>query len=266
MKLQNALKQAKEAALEAGKRLVHYYHYTYQLTHKDQEKEQPLTSADTEANEILESYLREPSYGWLSEESLEDLSRLDKEWVWIIDPMDGTKEFIHHVPEFGVSIGLVQNGVPRLGVFYNPIREELFWGCQGEGVFLGEERVFLKKPPSTLSQAQVLISRSEHQKKKFEKFLPTDFEQIPWGSVAYKLALVSAGKADATFTLQPRNEWDIAAGAFFLQENGAYFKDSLGKSLLFNKKNTLKSGLIASVPALSQSLISCIQERTPPIS
>jgi 3'-phosphoadenosine 5'-phosphosulfate (PAPS) 3'-phosphatase len=60
MKLQNALKQAKEAALEAGKRLVHYYHYTYQLTHKDQEKEQPLTSADTEANEILESYLREP--------------------------------------------------------------------------------------------------------------------------------------------------------------------------------------------------------------
>ena len=121
--------------------IMHYYKTKLDVTHKSPNN--PVTKADYEANEKIKEILtlKYPDFGWLSEETKDSSERLKKEYVWIIDPIDGTKEFIEGIPNFSISIGLVQNGIPILGVLYNPASEELFYAKKNQGSFYNDKLV-----------------------------------------------------------------------------------------------------------------------------
>ena len=134
--MRSELNIAKEAALEAGSVILNYYKADYEI--KDKGYHNPVTTADHEADSRLKEILMgaRPEYGWLSEESVDSAERLRKERVWIVDPLDGTKEFIEGVPNFVVSVALVENGVSIVGVLFNPVTGEIFTASQGEGAQL----------------------------------------------------------------------------------------------------------------------------------
>ena len=206
--------------------------------------EDPVTTADLRADSILRKGLTEdfPGTGWLSEETRDDYSRLDKKLVWIVDPIDGTKEFVSGIPEYAVSVALVEHGQPVLAAVYNPATEELFAAASGQGAWLNGEAINAEH--ALTAKPVLLASRSEIQRGEFVPFEP--FARIrPCGSIAYKLALVAAGMADATFSLGPKNEWDIAAGVLIVSESGGNATNRNETPFIFNQRTTLVDGIVA---------------------
>jgi myo-inositol-1(or 4)-monophosphatase len=251
--LARELDAARGAALAAGEILKrHWRERGYEVNQKS--KDNPVTTADFEADRKLKEVLHGgfPDYGWLSEETADDGVRLGRERVWIVDPLDGTKEFIKGVPEFVVAIALVERGAPILGVTYNPIKHELFTAAQGMGCHLDGAPVRVTSI-SSLAQATVLASRSETSRGEWKAY-EGGMKVNPIGSVAYKLALVAAGRADATFTRSPKSEWDIASGAALIIEAGGRVTDSDGKDLRFNQRSVKVKGMIASNGLLHDQL------------
>lgn len=204
----------------------------------------PVTAADTELDKVLRDCLCEDTDGWLSEETVDDLTRLDKPRVWVVDPLDGTREFIQGIDEWCISIGLVEQSRVVAAGIYNPARDQLFLGSKDSGVTLNGRSVTVSKC-TTMGGAKILASRSEVKRGEWERFRDAPFTIIPCGSVAYKLAQVSAGLADATFTLVPKNEWDVAAGTLLVEAAGGKVVDKQGRPLSFNRNNTLFGGVIA---------------------
>lgn len=204
----------------------------------------PVTEADRAIDAVLRRNLLGDGEGWLSEETADNPSRLNKKRVWIVDPLDGTREFVQGLPEFCVSIGFVENGKPVAGGIYNPATKETFIGAVDIGV------LYNGKPAGTsqrtaLDGALILASRSEVKRGEWKQFENAPFKVRPVGSVAYKMALVSAGLADATFTLTPKNEWDVAAGAALVLSAGGFVSTLEGSSLRCNNRSPLISGLLA---------------------
>jgi myo-inositol-1(or 4)-monophosphatase len=243
--LENELRAAREAALAAGEILRrHWRDHEYKIDSKGHNN--PVTTADFEADDELKTSLRGqfPHYGWLSEETADDGDRLKRERVWIVDPLDGTKEFIKGVPEFVVAIALAEAGVPVLGVTYNPIKEELFWAARGMGCYM-DGRPVQVTTTRTIEHARVLASRSETSRGEWRAY-EGKIVVRPIGSVAYKLALVAAGLADATFTRTAKSEWDVASGAALIIEAGGHITDIDGSELRFNKPSVKLKGFVAS--------------------
>jgi myo-inositol-1(or 4)-monophosphatase len=218
----------------------------------------PVTEADRALDAVLRKELLREGEGWLSEESVDDPIRLKHSRVWVVDPLDGTREFVKGIPEFCCSIGFVENGRPVAGGIYNPATNETFLGSVGSGV------TYNGKPaqPSqrkTLDGALVLASRSEVKRGEWKPFENASFKIRPMGSVAYKLALVSAGLADITFTLTPKNEWDVVAGAALVQSAGGFVSTLEKTNLTANRRDPLLSGLLASGPFLKDELLALVE-------
>jgi myo-inositol-1(or 4)-monophosphatase len=224
--------------------------------HKD--NYDPVTIADFEVDSLLKETLLSsfPDDGWLSEETRDNPKRLPKKRVWIVDPIDGTKEFVQQIPEYSVSVALVDDGQPVVGMVYNPSRDEIFTAIKGQGAWLNGEPI--KVIPELNGQPSILASRSEIKRGEFESFEPLS-EVIPTGSIAYKLALVAAGRADSTFSLGPKNEWDIAAGVLLVQEAGGYVSDKFDRSFTFNQANTLVDSIVATSAASKEVIYSLIK-------
>jgi myo-inositol-1(or 4)-monophosphatase len=248
---------AVDAARAAGAIVRRWFEGAY--TVRDKANKSPVTEADIEANQCIQSAIQRafPDDGWLSEENRDSEARLSRARVWIIDPLDGTKEFINHIPEFCVCIGLVEDGVPVLGVEYNPVREELFVGARGAGVTLNGAPVRVSTQPD-LAAARILTSRSETDRGEWDEFR-SELRLELTGSVAYKLALIAAGNGDATFSLTPKNEWDICAGAALLTEAGGRITDRHGQPLRFNQRDTRLPGIIASNAALYDPIVELLR-------
>lgn len=221
----------------------------------------PVTEADRAANRALRAALLRDGEGWLSEESVDDLSRLEKQQVWVVDPIDGTREFVSGIPEWCISVAYVENGRAVAGGVCNPMTREVFLGALGEGVKLNGVSVCASQCPN-LEGAVVLASRSEMKRGDWECYRDAPFETRPMGSVAYKLALVAAGMADATWTAFPKNEWDIAAGAALVAAAGGFVRNLDGSELRFNNPSPLFPGLLACSPRLDLKLNSWLRERT----
>jgi myo-inositol-1(or 4)-monophosphatase len=224
----------------------------------------PVTAADHAVDAVLrKNLLRDPEEGWLSEETVDDFTRLEKTRVWVVDPLDGTREFVAGIPEFCISIALVENGIPVAGGICNPATQETFIGSLETGV------TYNGKPagPSQrakLEGALVLASRSEVKRGEWKQFQGTALNVKAMGSVAYKLALVSAGLADMTFTLTPKNEWDVAAGAALVMAAGGHVQTLENTPLRCNRKNPLLSGLIACAPQLRDELVLLLSDHLQP--
>ena len=244
--MKNELKSAIDAAKEAGAIIMKYYKSKYEI--RDKSYHNPVTTADHAADTYLKNKLTKtyPEYGWLSEETVDTKSRLDKNRTWVVDTLDGTKEFIEGVDHFVVSVALVEKGEPIVGVLYNPASDELFSAAKGDGAFLDGERLSCSTK-TDFKKMVILNSRSETRNGLWEPYASDFQEQRPIGSVAYKLGLTSAAKADIFSSLRPKNEWDICAGHCILREAGGEMVNLEGKSLTYNNETTLITpGLIAS--------------------
>jgi myo-inositol-1(or 4)-monophosphatase len=217
----------------------------------------PVTEADHAIDAALRLHLLREGEGWLSEESVDDRLRLAKERVWVVDPLDGTREFVQGIPEFCVSIGFVEKGRPVAGGIYNPATKETFLGAVDCGVTYNGKPVTATER-SSLKGSIVLASRSEVKRGEWKAFQGASFEVRAMGSVAYKLALVSAGLADITFTLTPKNEWDVMAGAALVQSAGGFVCTLENTRLTANNSNPLISGLLAGGRYLKTDLLSVL--------
>jgi myo-inositol-1(or 4)-monophosphatase len=230
-------------ALAAGKAIMAFYQDSFSV--RDKTPDNPVTDADLAADALLRDQLRRllPEAGWLSEETADSPQRLQRDLVWVVDPLDGTKEFVLGIPEFAVSIALVEETTPRLAVVHNPVSGELYSANKGYGAFL-DGRPIAVTATNELTLARVDASRSERGRGEFEPFdglvtLKT------MGSIAYKLARVAAGRADATWSRGPKNEWDICAGALLVEEAGGRCTDLDGLPFRFNRAVPRVSGIIA---------------------
>jgi myo-inositol-1(or 4)-monophosphatase len=218
------------------------------------ERGDPVTDADHAANRVLLDLLPANGEGWLSEESADDPVRLDRNRVWVVDPIDGTREFVQGIPEWCISIGLVESGVPVAGGILNPATGELVLGALEEGVtYNGMPTSVLDT--DDLTQATVLASRSETRRGEWERFEKAQFQVEPCGSVAYKLALVASGRADATFTLVPKSEWDVAAGTALVRAAGGRVTLADGSEPRFNQVRPRFPNLVAAGPRMSAALL-----------
>jgi myo-inositol-1(or 4)-monophosphatase len=213
----------------------------------------PVTEADRAVDRVLKEVLLGPAEGWLSEETVDDLGRLEHRCVWIVDPIDGTREFVAGVPEWAVSIGYVEDGKAVAGGICNPQTGETFVGAVGQGVVYNGSAV-VPNPRTDLQDALVLASRSEVKRDEWERYRGMPFQFKAVGSVAYKLARVAAGLADATWTLQPKNEWDVAAGVALMNAGGGKAYLPSGIPRVFNEKNPRLPGLIAHSEKLTRAV------------
>lgn len=209
----------------------------------------PVTEADVLLDGILKDILLQDGEGWLSEETTDDPSRLDKKCVWIVDPLDGTREFIKGIPEWCVSIGYVVNGRPEAAGICSPTAGQTFLGTRQAGVTLNGKPAKVTDRRDFVG-ATVLASNSEIHRGEWKQFEAEPFKIVPMGSVAYKMARVAAGLDDATFTLVPKNEWDVAAGWLLVEAAGGKVLDKNAKVRQFNQQNPLLPGLLAANPAI----------------
>jgi myo-inositol-1(or 4)-monophosphatase len=255
------LEVACDAARQAGRIVCEVYERPFEVQQKSHDN--PVTEADLRANDCIHDCIRAafPDDGWLSEETADSRDRLDRRRAWIVDPLDGTKEFTQHIPEFCICIALVDAGEPVVGVSYNPVTDELFAAARGGGLTVNGVAA---RPTTTsnVAQARVLASRSEDKRGEWDAYKPRMQVELT-GSVAFKLALIAAGRADATFSLTPKHEWDICSGAALILEGGGRITDCYGAPLRFNQPKPLLPGLIASNAALFDSLRAVIADVEP---
>lgn len=225
----------------------------------------PVTEADRAVDTLLRANLLRDGEGWLSEESADDISRLEKSRVWVVDPLDGTREFVAGIPEFCVSIGFVENGRPVAGGICNPATKETIIGSIDSGVLYNGQPAHASQR-TNLQGAVILASRSEVQRGEWQPFQGGEYQIRPMGSVAYKLGLVAAGKADVTFTLTPKNEWDVAAGCALVESAGGFIATLDKRPLRCNNRNPLLSGLMASSAKLREPLLQALEGHLPPLT
>jgi myo-inositol-1(or 4)-monophosphatase len=211
---------------------------------RKEDRGDPVTAADEAADRVLREILPQPGEGWLSEESVDDPARLSCDRVWVVDPIDGTREFIQGIPEWCISIGLLEEGVPVAGGILNPATDELVLGSLDAGVTLNGRPVSVTEP-ALEGPIHVLASRSETRRGEWERFENGRFDVRPCGSVAYKLGLVAAGLADATWTLVGKSEWDVVAGTALVRAAGGVVCLADGSEPSFNKPRPVFPNYVA---------------------
>jgi myo-inositol-1(or 4)-monophosphatase len=220
-----------------------------EVASRHKQGDDPVTEADTTVDTLLREFLPRNGDGWLSEETRDDHVRLERRRVWVVDPLDGTREFVTGIPEWCVSIGLVVDGEPVAGGICNPVTGETIVGARGLGVTLNGHPAGVSARP-TLEGARVVASRSEVKRGEWQGYREDLFEILPVGSVAYKLGLVAAGLVDATWTLTPKHEWDVAAGVALVLAAGGAIVTGAPEETRFNRPKPLLTRLLAANPAL----------------
>jgi myo-inositol-1(or 4)-monophosphatase len=219
----------------------------------------PVTEADLAVNDLLESMLRQarPDYGWLSEETEDSDTRLSRERVFIIDPIDGTRSFVEGSSTWAHSIAVAENGQITAAVVFLPLRDKLYAAALGTGTTLNGVPV-RTAAPRTITQARVLTTRPVLKPENWVNQSVPPFQRSYRPSLAYRLALVAEGRFDAMITLRASWEWDIAAGALLVSEAGGRITDQTGALLKFNKTNPWHDGVTAGEADCHKALIDAL--------
>jgi 3'(2'), 5'-bisphosphate nucleotidase len=232
------LEAAKELGVRAGAILLQ--HYSRPQVHW-KGPGNPVTKADRSASAFLVRELKGmfPGDGILSEEEPDDADRLSRSRVWIIDPLDGTMEFIHHLDEFAVMIGLSVDGKASIGVVYQPVKEKLYYAAAGSGAFLlqdGTTRLLrVSREPDPLAMTMAL-SRSHHSSDValIQRELGIT-HTLSSGSMGLKVGLICEGRAHLYLqTSGHTSQWDACAPDILLHESGGRMTDLLNAPLRYN--------------------------------
>jgi 3'(2'), 5'-bisphosphate nucleotidase len=238
------LRPALSVAISAGRCILEIYESGFKVEQKDDHT--PLTEADMAAHDIIESGLAklDPAIPILSEESADIPFSERQQWrqYWLVDPLDGTREFIKRNGEFCVNIALIKDQEPVLGIIYAPVLGVYYHACRGEGAF---KREAMNEPvrihTRRRGQGPVMVAGSRsHRGDSLKRFLANlgPYELIPMGS-AVKSCLVAEGKADVYARLGPTSEWDTAAAQCIIEEAGGRLTDTRMRPLRYNTKENL---------------------------
>ena len=228
-----------KAAQEASNVILDIYQKDYNISTKTDNS--PVTDADLESNKIINKILSNTKYSILSEEDVDDQSRLSKDMIWIVDPLDGTSDFIDKTGEFTIMIALIQNKKPILGVIAWPTEKTLFVAQKNCGAFRYSndkwDKISVTKIEN-LSKCRTIGSRhhlSDKEKEFIKKIGIKDFSSI--GS-SLKVGKISSGEAEVYITTTNKmKEWDTAASYCIITEAGGKMTDMLGNELTYNNKN-----------------------------
>jgi len=216
----------------------------------------PVTAVDLAVNAFLDRELKAllPGSAWLSEESEDDLGRLAARFVWIVDPIDGTKQLVAGIPEVAISIGLVAAGRVVAAAVANPMTGESgVWVDDAPPLFSGLER---RPLPPSLETATAIVSRSEAAEGALVGVKSVVGSIRPVGSVAYKLLRVAAGADALTFSVRPKSEWDVCAGVGLILAAGGCYLRFDGRPVTFNQEEPrISSGAVAGPERLASPLL-----------
>lgn len=215
----------------------------------------PVCDIDLEVNAYLRERLTaiDPEAGWLSEETLDDTDRIERRRLWVVDPIDGTRDYLRDRPGWCVSVALVEDRVPVLGVLAAPVRGELWTAARGRGSARNGE-VLRVSPRSGLPGARVPAD----QLPKVDRDLVAVAKP---NSIALRIAMVAAGAADLLATLRWGFEWDIAAAALIAEEAGATVSGALGQPLAFNTASGEAFGVLVATPGIHAAAVERLRER-----
>jgi 3'(2'), 5'-bisphosphate nucleotidase len=258
------LEFASKVAQEAATIVNTFYVGSSEVRYKSDRS--PVTEADRSANQHIVTRVRAmfPDDGVLSEESKDDLSRLDKERVWIIDPLDGTKEFIARNGEFSIMIGLSVRGEAVMGVIMQPETGLLYVGAQGLGAYLqeGDERIPLAVSDTDRTNQMILVSSRSHRQQITDKMRSTmriTSERVS-GSVGLKVGLIARQLADLYLHPSPGcKEWDLCAPQALLEAAGGRITDCWGNPIWYNKRDVrAHNGLVASNGAIHELVVDTV--------
>lgn len=242
-----------ETIIRAGERAGEYFRKDITIETKPDGSK--VSVADYAVNDLLKAELTayDPRIAWLSEESEVSDERLDARHIWIVDPIDGTHSFLKGDKDWTIVAALIEEGEPILGAVYNPVQQELYMAEKGSGATLNGTPISVTDTEN-LKDTKIIASKSQ-----FERVFSNDHERPNrfWRcSMAYRIALVAAGKADATISMSPKNDWDIAAAHIILDEAGGRMSTQKGISISYNKPKLRHSGVLASNSPIYKPLIS----------
>ncbi len=262
--MEKELETAKRLGREAGGILLEYYKNAIQVQWKGHDD--PVTAADHAANEMLVRELNRhfPDDAILSEELPDDLVRMDKDRVWMVDPLDGTKQFIEHIGEFAVMIGLAVEGEAKLGVVYHPSVDRMFYAAPGIGAFVEEKWTTKRLHVPVINDAAKMVaamSRSHHSPtvdRICERLGVTG--RIRHGSVGLKFGLIAEGRAHLYVHLGSRtNQWDTCGPEAILREAGGMITDITGAPMRYNRSDVHNlKGIVASNGTIHDRIIDTI--------
>ena len=228
-----------KAAIKAGNAILEIYQKDYKTSTKNDNS--PITDADLKSNEVIKEILSQTKHWILSEEDKDDLQRITQETIWIVDPLDGTSDFIDKTGEFTVMISLIKNKKPILGVIGWPTENTLFVAQKGSGAFRFSNEKWEKISVTKISEVpkcRTVGSRhhlSDKEKSFIKKLGIEDFTSI--GS-SLKVGKISSGEAEAYITTTNKmKEWDSAASYCIISEAGGKMTDMLGNDLTYNNKD-----------------------------
>ncbi|MBV7257635.1 3'(2'),5'-bisphosphate nucleotidase CysQ [Pacificimonas sp. WHA3] len=205
----------------------------------------PVTEADVAIDGLLSRRLlsRRPDYGWLSEERADDLTRLNRDRAFLVDPIDGTRDYVRGRSGWCISIAVIDGGIPTVGLLYAPVPNLLYTARLGKGAYRNGERISVSGK-AELSGARLPLDADTFRSKYWQG--PPCAPVAKPNSIALRMARVAEGEADAMFDGRPSRELDIAAAALIVMEAGGIVTDSKGAAPSFNKPVARNLNLVAS--------------------
>ncbi len=221
----------------------------------------PVTDADLAVDALLRRELLKarPHYAWLSEETPDDLVRLNAGRVFIVDPIDGTAAYVKGKPWFAVSVAVVQAGRPVAGVVFAPALDEFYAAVEGGGASCNGEAI-QASGACRLEDCAMLAPDNAFEGRRWAQPWPA-MRVGQRSALAYRMALVAAGRFDAAVSVGWKNDWDIAAGDLIAREAGAVSCDQNGRPLSFNTANARNAGMVCAAPGVAALIL----DRTAPI-
>ena len=243
------------AAIAAAGGRIALDHWRTDVRHWEKKPGDPVSEADLAVDAHLRSALTEllPEAGWLSEESEDGTERLAARRVWVVDPIDGTRDFLRGRDGWAVSVALVDDGRAVLGVLDAPARGQVWTAVAGGGAQCGGRRLTVT-PRDVLPGARVPADT-----------LPrTDADLVPVprpNSIALRLAMLAAGEVDLVAALRWGREWDVAAAMLIAEEAGAVVTDALGERVRYNRASARIFGLLAAAPGIHPAAVERLAER-----
>ncbi len=221
----------------------------------EKSKNNPVSDIDMAVDALLSKRLRDilPAAAWLSEETVDDPSRLDARLLWLVDPIDGTRDYVRGRSGWCISVALVADGQPVFAVMAAPAQDKIWVAASGEGVTCNGEILSGSKRGSFAGSR---VPADE---------MPTiDFDLVTVikpNSIAMRMTMVACDRADLVATLRWGNEWDIAAAHLVAQEAGGIVTDGLGRPIVYNKRTPLDFGLICCAPGIHQAAVQRLSGR-----